>query len=249
MKIFLSVLGGLIALAVIAFFVVAFSLGSIVKKGVNRLGPEMTKSKVELGSARISPFSGHGSLGDLVVGNPTGWTSDHAFALKEITLDVQPGSLTGNHVVVNNLVIDHPDVIYETRITSSNLQDLLNNLQQANGSSKESTAKNGKPMKIEVRNFVLKNGKITVKAADRMVSLDLPTITLQNLGTDEGGLTPPQLAFAVLKAITHQAIQTAATGSLGQSLLKQAGKAGDQLRKFLGGSGTEATSPAPTANP
>jgi len=242
MKILLAILGSLVALAIIAFFVVAFSLGSIVKTGVNKKGPEITQSKVELGSARVSPFSGQGTLSNLVVGNPAGWESDHAFSLGEIAIDVQPRSLMGDHVVVNSIVIDHPDIVYETRITSSNLQDLMKNIQQAagpGGSKTESNPKEGKPVKIEVKSFRLENAKITAIAGTSRATLDMPPLILENLGTKEGGLTPQQLTIEVMKAVTAQAIQAGGKAALEKGLLDKAGvKAGEGLRKLFGGDKT-----------
>lgn len=249
MKVFLYIVGAVVALLVVAFLVVAFSLGAIIKKGVNTKGPEITQSSVVLGGAKISPFSGHGTLSNLVVGNPRGWTSDHAFSLGQIAIDVQPRSLLGDHVVINNLTIEQPEIVYETKLTSSNLQDLLKNIQQATGGTEASPAE-GKPVKIELRNFKLSDARITVRAGQKVGTVQMPTLTLQNLGTNEGGLTPQQLSVAILKEVTTQAIQAAAQVALDQGLLDKAGiKAGDELRKLLGGDKDKATAPKPTAQP
>ncbi|HEU5078022.1 MAG TPA: AsmA family protein [Opitutaceae bacterium] len=252
MKVFLSIVGVIVALLVIGFFILAFSLGSIVKKGVNAKGPEITQSSVVLGGAKISPFSGKGTLSDLVIGNPAGWTSDHAFSLGQIAIDVEPKSLRGDHVIVNSIAIEKPDIIYETRITSSNLQDLLKNIQQATGSSGESKTSEGKPVKIELRDFTLNDATITVVAGDRKQSVKMPAIHLQNLGTNEGGLTPQQLSVAIVKEITTQAVQAAAQVAIDSGLLDKAGaKATEGLRKLLGGEKSKDTSsaPAPSSTP
>ena len=248
MKVFLSILGVIVALLVIGFFVVAFSLGGIVKKGINTKGPEITQSSVVLGGAKISPFSGKGTLSNLVIGNPAGWTSDHAFSLGEIAIDVEPKSLTGDHVVINNISIEKPDIIYETKITSSNLQDLVKNIQQATGGSQETKSADGKQVKIELRNFTLNDATITVIAGERKETVKMPTVNLQNLGTNEGGLTPQQLSVAIIKEITSQAARAAAQVALDKGLLDKAGvKATDGLRKLLGGDKPAAPTPTPAA--
>lgn len=236
MKTLLAILAGLVVLGVVAFLIVAFSLGSIVKGGVNKMGPKITQSKVELSSARISPFSGQGTLSNLVVGNPAGWQSDYAFSLGNISIDVQPRSLMGDHVVVNSILIERPEIVYETRITSSNLQDLMKNVQQASGSSSpQAETKEGKPVKIEVKNFRLENAKITAIAGTSRVTLDMPPLLLENLGTKEGGLTPQELSIAVMKAVTAQAVQAAGKVAMEKGLLDKAGvKAGEGLRKLFG---------------
>jgi hypothetical protein len=229
MKKLLYVFGGVLVLLVIIFFAVALSLGSIIKSGVNKVGPQVTQTSVELGSAQVSPFSGHGTLSNLVVGNPPGWQSAHAFSLGQISMDVEPRSLMGDHVVINSIVIDQPDIIYETRLTSSNLQDLLKNIQASTGGEKEPKTKDGKPMKIEVKSFRLQNAKLTAIAAGNSATVEMPAVVLENLGTQEGGLTPQQLAVAVVKEVTAQAVQAGASAALESGALEKG------LRKILGG--------------
>ena len=229
MKKLLYVFGGVLVLLIVIFFAVALSLGSIVKGGVNKVGPQITQTSVELGSAQVSPFSGQGTLSNLVVGNPPGWQSAHAFSLGQISMDVEPRSLMGDHLVINSIVIDQPDIIYETRLTSSNLQDLLKNIQESTGSEKEPKTKDGKPMKIEVKSFRLQNAKLTAIAAGNSATVEMPAVVLENLGTKEGGLTPQQLAVAVVKEVTAQAVQAGASAAIEKGALEKG------LRKILGG--------------
>jgi hypothetical protein len=241
MKIFLYVIGSLVALAVIAFLIVAFMLGSIVKKGINHAGPQITQTSVVLEDAKISPFSGKGTLKGLTVGNPAGWTTPRAFYLGEVSIDLEPGSLTKDHIVINSIVIDRPEITFETKITSSNLQDLLKNIQQSSGAStppsqpspegKPSTpAEDRKPVKLEVKSFRLQNAKVIVAGAGTTVPVEIPSLVLENLGTREGGLTPEQLAAAVLKEITAQVAQAGAKKAAEKGLFEKAGK---ELNKLL----------------
>ena len=228
MKKLFIILGVVLVLLVGAFFAVAFSLGSIVKGGVNKMGPQITQSSVTLGSAQISPFSGQGTLSNLVVGNPAGWQSAYAFSLGQVSIQVDPRSLMGDHVVVNSIVIDRPEIIYESRLTTSNLQDLLKNIQQAAGGGTQQTTPEGKPVKIEIKSFRLQNARITAQAAGASAVVDMPALTMENLGTREGGLTPEQLAAAIMKEVTAQAVQAAAKVAVEKGLLQKG------LNKLLG---------------
>lgn len=228
MKKLFIILGVVLVLLVGAFFAVAFSLGSIVKGGVNKMGPQITQSSVTLGSAQISPFSGQGTLSNLVVGNPAGWQSAYAFSLGQVSIEVEPRSLMGDHVVVNSILIDRPEIIYESRLTTSNLQDLLKNIQQAAGGGTQQTPPEGKPVKIEIKSFRLQNARITAQAAGASAVVDMPALTMENLGTREGGLTPEQLAAAIMKEVTAQAVQAAAKVAVEKGLLQKG------LNKLLG---------------
>src|SRR5262249_34696785 len=149
----------------VAFVTLQFFLGSIVKTAVNNFAPKITGTKVTLDSAAISPLSGVGTLSGLMVGNPTGWTSEKAFYLGKIHVDVAPFSILGDHVVVNEIVIEQPEFVYETKIVASNIGDLMKNIETATGSKDKGaqpTAKNGRPVKFEVKKFTLRNGKVTL---------------------------------------------------------------------------------------
>jgi uncharacterized protein involved in outer membrane biogenesis len=239
MKKLLYILGGLFALAVIAVVVIIFKLGSIVKTAVNRVGPEITQTTFVLNSAEISPFSGSGTLKELTIGNPKGWTTAHAFFLKEISISLVPKSLTGDHIVINSILIDNPEITYETTITNSNLQDLLKNIQQSTGGTNQPTqpetkpqAKPGKEPKIEIKSFRLQNVTVQVAGAGNVYTVTLPELVMENLGTQEGGLTPNQLAAAIIKEISIQ-VGKAALNSAAKKGLMDKGVEG--LRGLLGG--------------
>jgi hypothetical protein len=246
MKILLSIIGALVALAVVALLVVAVMLGSLVKKGVNHAGPLITQTSVVLEDAKISPFSGKGTLKGLTVGNPVGWTTPRAFYLGEVSIDMEPSSLTKEHIVINSIVIDQPEITFETKITSSNLQDLLKNVQKSAGTQPtnepapqpqpggdkpaEPAAPVGKPVKIEVKSFRLQNAKVILAGMGTNVPVEIPALVMENLGTREGGLTPEELSAAVLKEVLAQVAQYGGKKAVEKGLLDKAGR---ELNKLL----------------
>ncbi|HEY9156148.1 MAG TPA: AsmA family protein [Opitutaceae bacterium] len=251
MKTFLVIIGGLVALVILALLVVGMTLGRIVTHGINTHGPQYTQTKVQVDSVHLSPLSGSGSIENLVVGNPEGWTSDHAFSVGKIALSIQPSSLLGDHVVVNSLVVQSPDIVYETQYTTSNLQDLLKNIQKNDTEKTESApAEKKPPKKIEIKSLQLDNAKITIIASGRTQTVTVPSISMENVGTSQGGLTPAQLSTAILKEVARTSLQAAAKGFFsGTGLDKLTSKATDTLNQLIGkGSKTShqpATTPAP----
>jgi uncharacterized protein involved in outer membrane biogenesis len=231
MKKLLIILSCLLAIVVIGAIAASFFLGTIVTKGVNTFAPKITGTKVTLDSASISPLSGSGTLTGLFVGNPAGWKSDKAFSFAKIHVSIAPMSLVGDHIVVNKVLIDSPEFVYETKIISSNIKELLNNIEASigGGSSKpgdQPTTKDGKPLKFEVKSFRLENAKVT-------------------LGTAEGGVTPDQLAAKVLTNVLGNITQAVAESALnvgsasgaaaGDAATGAAQKAGESLKKLFGG--------------
>jgi len=232
MKKLLLILGGLLVGAVIAFAIILFKLGTIVKTAVNKVGPTITQTTFVLDSADVSPFSGKGTLKGLTIGNPKGWTTEHAFFLKEISIELVPKSLTADHIVINSILIDNPEIICEvsSTLTNTNLQDLLKNIQQASGAQTETKpattaqpeAKPGEEPKIEIKSFRMQNVTIKVSGAGKLYTVNIPDLIMNDLGTKEGGLTPQQLSVAIMKEITAQASQAAFKSAMKSSLKDKA---------------------------
>jgi len=236
---------GLLVLLVGGYFVVAYTLGSVVKAGVNNFGPKLTQTKVMLDGAVISPLTGSGTLSGLAVDNPRGWTEGRAFYLGKVSIDLQPMSVFGDHIVINELVIDQPEFAYETKIVSSNIKDLLKNIEEFTGAGKAPTTKEGQPIKFVVKKFRMTNAKATLGAAGAALPVPLPPISLDNLGVAEGGITADQLATALMKNVLGSIVSGTANalGQVGstsgatavEKTKEAAKKAGESLKKLFDG--------------
>jgi len=219
-------------------------LGSIVKAAVNRLGPPLVQTKLELAGASLSPLSGSGTLYGLYVGNPKGWSSDKAFYLEKIHVSLVPSSIFSDHIVIKEIVIDGPEFVYETQFVRSNVGDLLKNMQKSASSDSgapQPTAKNGRPLTFEVRRFRLINGRVTLGVGPAALTLPMPPITLDNLGSGGSGITSAELAVVVMRTLVTGVVDatTHAAGKVGSALGGAAGDAakgaGDALKDLFGG--------------
>lgn len=209
MKKLIKLLVVLLLLGVIAVVALGFFLGPIVKKAVNTVGPKITGTPVELADAKIMAFSGKGTLAGLFVGNPEGWTGDKAFYLGTIRADLDPTSLLGDPLVVNEVFIDSPEFVYERRLLGgSNIDALLKQIETNTGGGTQTPSADdesaGEPRKFIVKSFRLQNASMSLIAAGKTLSVPLPPLTLTDLGVAEGGLTADQLATAVLKQVLAQ---------------------------------------------
>ncbi len=250
MKKLLIILVGAVALIAIGLFVASFFVGSIVTKSVNRYGPGITGSPVTLADASISPFSGTGTLNNLFVGNPPGWKSEKAFSFGKVHLHVEPRSLLTEHIIINDMVIEAPEFVYETKIVSSNIKDILNNIEKSLGRegdkpADQPTTDDGKPLRFTVKSFRLENAKVTVGAGASSLAAQMPPLVLADLGVKEGGLTANELATAVVSHILANITRAvagsfldagAASGAAGVDAATEAAKkAGGDLKRILGG--------------
>lgn len=241
MKILLIIGGVLLAFAIGAYLVLAHNLDTIVVNGVNTYGPKLTQTKVELVSARLSPLSGLGTLTGLTVGNPAGWSDGRAFYLGQVHLDLEPRSLLSDPIVINEILIDQPEFNYETKIVSSNIQDLLKNIEGATRSGdggQQPVAKDGKPRKFIVKKFRFTNGKARVEVGANVLNVNLPPISLDDLGVAEDGITVGQMSgilmHKVLGSVAEGTANALKSGDLTADKLKDVAKgARDTLKKMF----------------
>ena len=226
---------------VIAVLVVSLNLGSIVTRAVNGYAPSLTKTRVSLSGARISPFSGNGTLHGLVIGNPAGWSDGNLVSVGRVHISIVPSSIAGDHIVISDVDVEAPEFDYETRLVSSNVNDLLSNIEQSSGtkSAPRAVAKNGKPVKLEVRHFRVRDGVVRVGTGKAGLRIPLPPIELSDIGTRENGVTPDQLAMTVMRQVTASVVRASAGAAAdlgktaGAAAVEGAKKAGEALKGLL----------------
>jgi hypothetical protein len=238
----------IIVVGAAAYFGLGIFLGSIVREGVNSFGPRLTGTRVELGYARLSPLTGHGSLRNLVVGNPPGWSDNNAFSLGHVRIVVEPLSIFRDHIVIDEIDIDGPEFNYETKFVSSNIKDLLNAIERFSGSkdgAKTPTTKDGQTIKFVVRKFRLTHGVARIGVGAAGLPIPLLPISMDDLGVREGGITPDQLVGTMMSNVLVGIVSGSAEalGKLGATAgataaekSKEAAKdAADGLKKLFGG--------------
>lgn len=247
MKKIVVVSAGLLFLALLVAFVFGFVLlGSVVKAGVEKVGPMVLKVPVKLDSADVSVFSGKGGLHGFEIGNPEGFKSPNAIKVGSVSMALQPKSVLGEKVVINSIRVEAPEITYETDLKGSNLAKILDNVQQMAGPAKTQPTEPGKkPKKLQVDEFVITGGMISVAATmlgGKGATLPLPEIRLSNLGQGPEGITGAELAEKVLSAVTAGTVKAVAEGgaALARDAVAGAATAGTNVLKKAGSEGTKA---------
>lgn len=233
-----------VVLGLVVYFGLSFFLGDVVKAAVNRIAPKITQTTVTLSGAHLSPISGSGVLTGLYVANPPGWSTGGVLYLRRIYILMKPFSIFGDHIIIDEIDVDRPEFTYETRLFSSNVNDLLKNIGAATGRNAPGTGdtdKHGRPIKFEIKHLRLTRGKVTLGVGAAALPLSLPTIELHDLGTGNGGITADQLALAVMKSVSSDIVgaTTSAAGKIGATAgaaaVEGAKKTGEKIKKFLDG--------------
>lgn len=194
-------------------------LGSLIKAGVERIGPMVTKTPVSVDTLTISLLSGCATVNGLVIGNPPGYRAPRAISIGRVRVCVAPSSVFSNPLVVTEVTVTSPDVTVEGLFTGSNINKIRDHVQAFAASEKAkpsaAPAQTGS-RRILIREFRLTNGhaRLWLNAGplgEGGATVGMPDVHLQNIGKETNGGKPEELASAISTAVFN-AIKRAVTG-------------------------------------
>ncbi|MBR1825181.1 MAG: hypothetical protein IJ770_01170 [Alphaproteobacteria bacterium] len=189
-----------------------FDWKSKVRQMVHIYGSQVVGTDVNIGRIDISLKDGRGSVSDITVGNPKGYSKDLIINLGTVAVKVDTDSVmkalketaqkTGPKVktiIIDEVRVNKPEVTYELmNLNKNNANDILANIKQNTASSAQKSEpkpqdENAVQYNVAVKKVVVENGTATVAAGllgvSKSLSVPLPTITINNLGTEKQGIS------------------------------------------------------------
>lgn len=187
---------------------ISMNISTLVRDAVETQGSRTTGTPVRLGSAHFVFLTGRVGLSNLVIDNPDGFKTPHAFRMKSLVMAVDLPTVFDEVIVINEFGIDGAQITAEQVGTSlkTNLQVIADHAKAANPPDPSKNRSNAdKPPRLIVKRLALTANRVDLVSeqwGDRQVSI--PDIVLKDLGKKEGGLTPDQLSQQVLQAMTRE---------------------------------------------
>jgi len=239
MKTLLKLGAIIILLVIVAAAAVGMYLGPIIKAGVEDVGPKITGTTIKLDAVDLSMFSGQARIKGLVVGNPKGFHTENSFKLADSKVGVDLQSALTDKVIIKEILIDGPEITYESGPSGNNVSKIQENVTAFSKSvtpqgSAEPKSQKKDQKKVQINDFIFKNGKVTVSSSmlgGKPITISLPDIHLKDIGKDSGGVTPDTAAAEVFKAIDKAVVQ---------SISKSAGEAVKSIESGAGEVGSKA---------
>jgi uncharacterized protein involved in outer membrane biogenesis len=240
---------GFILILIVLSVVVAFSLGTILQKGVERIGPGATQVDVKLKSAQVWLLACRVELSEFVLGNPPGYKTPTALEVGKVAVRFEPGSLFSDKLVIDSIMVKGPVLTWEGGLKENNLQKIEKNLDDYIGTSSTAPDTKAPPSspakperKLQVNDLEIAGAQLridTILNHGNPLVVPIPDIHLTNLGTGPEGITPVEVAqralHAVLAGATEEVVKNA--GQLEKQAASDATglvkKASDRLKGLL----------------
>jgi len=216
-KILIRVGIGLLLLIILAVLGISFFLDGAVKRGVETVGPMLTKVPVKLDAVTLSLWSGSGKMKGLNIGNPEGYKTPQAILVGSASLSLKPASVFSDKVIINKIEVESPDVTFEmSGLRANNLSKILANLSESTGGKDTNAAaaksEPGESKKLQVDDFVITGAKLHLSATllgGQSYTATIPDIHLSKLGQGPEGITTAELTKLVLNELLSKAIEVA----------------------------------------
>jgi hypothetical protein len=234
MRKFLIVGFALIVVIGVAIVYLYASLDRIIQIAIETIGSDLMRTEVRLGEVEISLTSGNGALRGFRVTNPRGFSAEDAFRFDEVNVTVDISTIRSDPVVIKEINIEAPRVIYEFAGGTSNLDTLNDNVQGEIG--EPGTGSGGDGPNIVIEKILLRNGVVGISARklDQLLEVPLPTVHMVGVGKGGKGATPGEIARQVMGEMLASARRAATNANLDpDDLKKSADEIAGEARKKI----------------
>ena len=228
----------LLVLVAIGVFWAYRSADVMVKTTLERYGPDVLGVPVNVAEVSLSPQTGAGRVRGVEIGSPPFFASQHTAHFGEIRVALDPLTLADDVVLIREVTVDSPRIVYERGREGSNLDAIQKSIDAyVKRAEREGAPAAGTrpPRRFIVDRLTIRGGTVTMTnpaLKGQGITFDLPELTLTDLGKPEGGLRASQVASRVTNALIREIARKMLTNV---ELLKKGGVEGavDALKGLI----------------
>jgi uncharacterized protein involved in outer membrane biogenesis len=202
-----------ILLLLIVGIIVYININSIVRSTVETQASQSMNLQTRVGGANVSLFGRQVSLSELQIASPQGFPAPLMMSLNDVNVAVSIRELRQDPLRVSRIVLDRPTLVVEREGGRFNLQ----------------AAMDGMPPTDPEDELMLIIGHLEVREATVImrpglpglreeITISLPTIALENVGTGEGAQNGVAISEVVMQVATAMAAKAAESDALPEEL-------------------------------
>ena len=180
------------------------NLDGIVKNAIERYGSQATGTSVRVDRVSIRPAQGKGAIEGLTVANPPGYSASHILSLGGISVRIAPRTIASNVVVIDDIRIAAPLVVYEMNETGvANVDVLKKNLAAGQPARTGDRGGKGVEKRLRIKRLVIENAQTEIRISalgGKPRTVALSRIEMTDVG-GKNGAPPDEVAKQIVSAI------------------------------------------------
>lgn len=211
MKKTVAVFGGFLAVLVICFIVLSFTLDGIVKSAIEENGTELFQTELSVSDVDISLFNGSGTIHGLTIQNPEDFSDRPAILIDQTNIRIDLATLLSDTIIIRDVRIQNPELFFEQKGLGVNLRKLNQNMDLAYEPDEPS---------LIINHLLVENGIVKVSSTidrERTAEANIDEFELNNIG-QEGNNTMKQSIRKIMNPLIDRAIQEAVSRGLLEQL-------------------------------
>lgn len=217
------------------------SMDSIVENAIEKYGTQVMGTRVSVGSVDISLKTGRGTIRDVEVANPDGFSSGDLLKLTEITVDIDVKSLNRDPIVIDEVTISAPQVYAEVNAQAqSNVAAVRSAVEKHRTASvpPEQKQDGGFEKRLIIEKFVFEEGTVALDATalgiERVerIERELPPLRLNDVGGPNGD-TPDAIGKTVSRAFLNSVTSVVANEVKDRAKDKAMEKVDEKVKKVV----------------
>ena len=197
-----------LALVGVAIFLVLNS-GGLVKDAIEKYGSQYLDTDVSVSRVNLSLAEGSAEILGLNIDNPRGFDAGSAFRLGQIKVVLDPSLISADLIVLKEVIVDGAQVAAQVRGKDTNLQGLMDNLNENLGTEESAPEEEAAPgPKLIIDRFQFSNAQTTVDSdLAGQFEVSIPDVTLKDVGRSTNGATAGEVMEQILKPIIKAVTQ------------------------------------------
>lgn len=193
----LKILGGGVAIAVLALGIGWFSRNGIIESALEGAIKDTTGVNTDVEGLNFQPFAGDLTIKAITLKNPDGFSTPHLIKVQNLDLDFQLSNLWQDQVDIESLTVNGLDLKVEQQIPDNNLVKVVDTLQE-----KDQPESSGNEKVVKIGRLSIRNIKASIKVSaivDLEEDLDIDDIELTDVISKNA---EGKLSVAIANAVT-----------------------------------------------
>ncbi len=212
----------------------AYYIDTIIKNGIERVGPRLTGVEVKVGSVRASILKGELKLYRFRIRNPKGFRIQNAFMADFIRIRIRWLSLLTDTIEIEEIYVKKPTVVYEGLFLRNNLKSIRRNIESYTGKKKGSRKSGGRSRgggsdsdgpSWRIGRFRVRDGEIVVGTRllgkKKGITLNMPENDERDIGGG-GDTSLKDAAAEMARSVARTAGEQVRKSSLKEDILRAA---------------------------